>query len=423
MAEELDVAGSGGRNRRRVLGVHRAVPWYRSAVFGVLVLGLVGSIPVLAWGGVRMIRHSNLGTYHRTVNNPKAPGYQALVDPTSVALVIQRDDAGNPVSLTMFALGGSREGGSILFIPLDTKLPVPAYGADRLRSAFGVATSKAAQDNLVDRTADVLNVGFTDVIDLKDADFERLTAKVGPLQIQNPDSGVQVDGTTFPSGPLSLQPAQVGPFLRASVPFESDLNRLNRQGLVWQAWLAAIAKSKDPGVVPGETQSGIGLYLLNLARGPIDPETLPVLPDPFSTTGLLVPDGPRVSEIVTSDVPFPISPHPGVRPVLRLLDGVNGDGLTTSQIQPFVAAGGTIKGIGNGPKFGQETTVFEYLDPAQRNRAEFLRAALGGKGTLRFNPRASDDVDITVIIGSDLLDSPSANHAGNTVSLGGGTGG
>ena len=65
----------------------------------------------------------------------------------------------------------------------------------------------------------------------------------------------------FPAGPIALQPAQVGPYLAALNPGENELNRLNRNQLFWQAWLKQIAASTAADVIPGETGSGIGLFV------------------------------------------------------------------------------------------------------------------------------------------------------------------
>ena len=117
-----------------------------------------------------------------------------------------------------------------------------------------------AQAALSRYTALTLGVGFSDTIGIDDAGWEELLAKLAPIEIQNPDA-LTLGTVPLPVGPVQLQASQIGPYLEATVPGESDLNRLNRHEVLWRAIVAKLAASNDPDILPGESNAGLGRYL------------------------------------------------------------------------------------------------------------------------------------------------------------------
>ena len=97
---------------------------------------LILAIPVLGYAGARTVLNSRAGKVAERNLDPDRAGYVAIVEPTPTTLVVQRDAEGDPMSLTLLALGTGEAGGSILFIPLDTNLvdarPVRRPPAHRL---------------------------------------------------------------------------------------------------------------------------------------------------------------------------------------------------------------------------------------------------------------------------------------------------
>jgi len=372
----------------------------RSLAFALTLAVLVAAVPALAYAGVQMIRGSHAGRVVTRVTDPHAPGYEALVEPTPTALIIHKDDQGKAVGLVMLALGGTNGGGSAMFLPLNTEVERRSYGIDR----FGGTFAFGGQSTLVAQVSDIVRAGFADVVEVDDAKWAALTAKVAPIRVRNPDR-ISASGVRFPAGPLALEPKQVGPYLAALNPGESELNRLERQQAFWRSWLEAVARSTDPDVVPGETASGIGRYIRTLARGPVRLEAMAVQPDaktPDRT--LIVPDLPLVRQTVADMVPFPVSPTPGARVTMRVLNGVDGGTIPAALVHKLVAGGASVTAIGNGRRFGQKTTVYEFREAAQRAGALLIMAALGGRGRLRQDPEASDAADVTIILGADLLE-------------------
>jgi len=374
----------------------------RSAGFGLALLLLVGAVPTLGWVGLTLIRDSKAGTLTTRVSDPRAPGYEAIVDPTPTALLVQKDAKGHLVSLTFVALGGSQGGGSLVFLPIDLAVEKPAYGIDRFLTAY----NSGGEPRLVGMVGDSLNIGLGDVIDVDDASWAALTAKSAPIRFTNPDTVVS-GSLRFPAGPIALRPNEVGPYLAAKVDRnESDLNRLNRHQLFWQAWLKSIGPSPSAGAVPGEMRSGIGFFVRTLAAGPVRSEPLPVKAQgtPLYQGGqVFFPLVGQVRKDLTAMVPYPTAPSPGARVSVRLLNGADGDPIPSTIVQKLVLEGAAVTVVGNDRRFNRRETVIQYRDPAEQERAKRMRVALGGHGKVRFSPQGSDAVDVTIVLGRDLL--------------------
>ena len=232
-----------------------------------------------------------------------------------------------------------------------------------------------------------------------------MTAKTAPIRFENPDT-VSAGSFRFPAGRIALRPAQVGPYLAALNPGESDLNRLNRQQLFWQAWLKAIGPTPAENVIPGETKSGIGLFVRTLATGPVRAEPLAVSPDgepPTSGGQLFKPLAGQVRKDVAEMVPYPTAPKPGSRVAVRLLNGADSEPIPQDIIQKLVLGGATIVVVGNDRRFGRAQTVIQYRDPSARGQATLMRMGLGGRGRISLNLRGSDAVDVTIVLGRDVL--------------------
>src|SRR3546814_7435224 len=97
----------------------------------------------------------------------------------------------------------------------------------------------------------MLGVGIGGLVGVDDARGAALTAGVAPISITNPDS---VEG--FETGTIDLAAGEVATWLGARSPDESDLARMYRVGLFWEAWLGEVRAAEDPSVVPGEIDSG-----------------------------------------------------------------------------------------------------------------------------------------------------------------------
>ena len=400
----------------RTVAPHPRPPLWRRLGFAVVVVGLVASIPVLGYKGYRIISNSTSGTFTSTSTNPSDPGYEAQVDPTPTAVVIQYDVAHEPVGVTFLSLSAAAGGGGVVFVPLDTEVASPGYGVNRLRGAYDALKNRPtlARDQLSTEVGRLLNVSIGETVELDAAGWTQLVAPVAPLEIDNPEPVVLADGVTIPSGNTPLSAEQVGPYLAARKDGESDLARLNRSETVWSAWLAKVHAANDPAAVPGETTAGMGRFAQSLAKGQISFATLPVDRIIDATGRYRIRKG-DVNDLVSDIVPSPTPAYPGSRFTVRLLDGVAPGTVSLDLTRQIVHLGGSVSVLGNGPRFGMAKTEIVFVDPTKKALAKIVLEALGGTGSVRLDRGAPDTVDFTIVLGKDILGespSPTASTAG-----------
>lgn len=380
-------------------------PWWRRAAFGVAVVVLVAAIPVLGRTGYRLVTGSTDGRVGAAGAGRDDPGYEEEVTSTPTAVVVQKDATGMPVGLTFLSLSNGDAGGSVVFVPLDTEVREPAYGVDRLRSSYTVVADDpaGATNQIADQTGKALNVGIDEVIALDDRGWEQLVSPVGPLHFDNPEP-VDLPTGTVPNGETELAPGQVGPYLATHKPGEDEAAAFYRQELVWKAWFDAIKASGNPDVVPGETETGIGRFVRTLAAGPVSFQTVPGSYQ-VGTDGVtrFEPDSGALSDLMSEVVPAPDSPFPGARTTVRVLNGVSADPIPPEILSDIVGLNGSVVVVGNGPSFGQAETTMVFADPAKEDYAQLLKARLGATGSTKHDPAALDTVDITVVLGRDVL--------------------
>ena len=295
------------------------------------------------------------------------------------------------------------------------------FGVDRLRTSYiPPDNATAANKSLVRWTAYTMGVGVRETIDVDDSAWAQLTAKVAPITIQNPDP-VTIGGITLPAGPVALTAAQIGPYLAAQNPGESDLNRLNRHQLVWRAILEKVKASTDPDILPDGGRTGLGQFLQSIAKGPFTVGTLPVQPVDMNGTLFKVDDAAAQAQLAEA-VPFPEAPAAGTRPSVRVLNGVRPDPSGAGLTELVVDAGATIASVGNASEFGHDRTVLTYSDPEDKGWAELLRIALGGTGQVKQDEEMPDIADITIVFGKDVVDKLPPAEAGATTTAASGPG-
>lgn len=396
-----DRAGTG--DRLPVLALRPPPPWWRRVAFAVTIVALVGAIPLLARTGYELVTSSTDGRFGGPQAGPGDPGFEQLVVSTPTAMVVHVDALGEPVSLTLLALSGEDGGGAVVFVPLDAALADPAFGIGRLRSAYqqGRPDPVAAVERVARLAGEVVNVGIDEVVRLDDVAWAQLVEPVAPLPIDNPEP-VEVAGTVLASGPTTLPADLVGPYLATRREAEDDFGRDFRRELAWRAWLAAVAAAPGDDVVPGEGTTGIGMFVRSLAAGPV---TYTTLPGDYEDPGrLFVPDEAGVADLVVDAVPVPDPASPGSRPTVRLLNGVE-PGLAPDEVtREIVGLGGTVTVVGNASSFDRDETTVVYDDPGQEPYATSLLRRLGGTGEVRQEPDGADDVDLTLVLGRDVLD-------------------
>lgn len=402
-------------------GGRRTRPVLRWAFIGAWVV-LILAIPVLTVVGVKAVGRSNAGREFNVETDPSAPGYEAAVKPTPTMLVLQTDDTGAISGATVLSL--SRGGGGFLtFFPAGTvlQLPYTVNGEAPMNDIY----QGAGEEGLEQRIETLLFAATQENVEIQGNDqWTALVAPIGPLTIDNPVELNTTDAAgnpvSFAQGQIQVPPEQIGLFVNTRGAEENDLTRLERQQAFWTAWLAAVKASNDPNAVPGETDTGLGLFVRRLAKGEAVSNTLPVTPIGIpgvgaTDTNLYRPDQAAVDALVVETIPLPV----GVgRLRARVLDGTGTDGIAVDAARTIVPAGAEIAIIGNAESFDHTETVVRYYDPAEEEQAQRLLDALGG-GRLLLREGVTDTVDVTVIVGShfDPDTAPGASATTTTTPL------
>ncbi len=375
--------------------------------FPVLVVVLGVCIPLLGTVGARIVLDSTDGNLTRREEDPTAPGYEAVVEPTPTMFVLQVHE-GEPVGAAAVALSGEDSGG-VIVMSVDTVV-------DREESRETIADAYRSGGLDAARATAELAVGvqLVDAVEVDDQRLADLVGPVGPLSLDNNDP-VEVDGVVvFPAGEIEVAADDLGDLLGTTTPGTGEINRLLRYEAFWDAWLSAVAAGGE-GSVPGEGDSGIGFVVSQLAAGEWTVAQLPAqpLPIPGTTDVLFQPDPVGVSELVAELVPFPVGAPPGSRLRVRLLDGTGQLDRGLPATEAVVAGGGEVAVIGNADSFDVATTEIVIGDPAQRPQAEVLRDSLGVGEIVEGG--AGGGSDVTVVLGRDALEQFTENPGTVTV--------
>ncbi len=248
------------------------------------------------------------------------------------------------------------------------------------------------------------------IVEVDRDQWAQLLAPVAPLGVDNPDDVTVLasDGTveaSFARGEVALAAGDVGPYLEARAPGENDLNRMLRHQRFWEGWMEAVAAGDPATAVPGEQDSGLGLFVRTLATGeaaflPLQASTYNI---PGASESVFLSDEAWLASLVPAMVPFPTAPEPGSRPLVEVLDGTGTPGASLAAAGKLTAAGAVIRALGNGPTFDYVGTQILYYDPDQEDAALAMREALGA-GTLELRENPDEVVTVTVILGTDVVD-------------------
>lgn len=435
--------GAGGGGWTDGVGSGR---WWRVGYPAVLAGAVLLAIGLL-WMGSSAILSNTGGALVRTVDDPTQPGYETLVEPTRVLAAVIEGAVGGLDAVAVLSFTPDTESGSVLLVPPSTGAP-----ADGEARPLAQIWSEDGLDATVEAVADTLNVGITESRLITSGQWEALVAPVAPLLVDNPtqlvaspepeppdsgnafdpfgdalgsDEGVgwqSADGVvTFDEGVVGLPAALVGRYLGATVPGESELSRMVRHQRVWSAWLAGVGADRDnPGVVPGEVETGLGLYVRTLAAGEVELATLPVVAetDPVTGVSVLVPLVDEVRVLVARLIPFPVGARPDSRLRVRILDGTGELDNGLPAVATLVEAGAEVAAVGNARNFGYEVTQFILGSDADADSVSQLAATLG-TGELVRTGESSSGVDVTVVLGGDAVGMLGGPYAPATEAPGG----
>jgi hypothetical protein len=362
-----------------------------SAYLGLLVI-VVALATGLAYAGISTVRTSRAGRVISTISDPKAVGFEALVEPTPTLVLLDEADDGSLSSAAVLSLNANDQGGAAFLIP-----PATLTGTDPAAFTLGAVYKLADPEATRLSAQDILTLGISEQAVVDPSRWAELLAPVGPLTIDNHRA---VEG--FPVGPVTVQPGDVRRWLDPASGGGTQLDRLDRFRLLLKAWVAAVGASPDPEVVPGEVDSGLGRFVRGLAHGPVRIEDAPViLQDRPDGREVYLPDLTGARAAVNQTVPFPSGSPSQPRVHVRLLDGT-GDQTHVARVAPMlIPADAEIVVAGNADRFDYTTSEVRYHDPLVKEQAEALQNALGA-GTVVEDPRPTEAFDVTIVLGTDV---------------------
>ncbi|HEX6238957.1 MAG TPA: LytR C-terminal domain-containing protein [Acidimicrobiales bacterium] len=365
----------------------------------LVVMGVLTAAGVaLVLGAVSLVRNSTAGRYVEPTAGPDEPGYQAYVESTPTLAVVQPGD-GSLAGITLLSLNAGDEGGAAVLVPPSTVVPF-----EDAETTLAEAYQQGGADAAVGALERVLVVDAAETVVVDDRRWAGLVRPVAPVTVEL-RGGVD----RFPAGEVDLAAGDVGSYLAALGDDETELDRLERAAGFWSSWVADVAAGGDD-AVPGEVEVGIGRFVRGFAAGDLTTAPLPVTEERDDGEVRWRPDRERTADLVSRTIPFPVSPAPGARVRVRLLNGTPDDTLTTAAARWLVRSGAEITIVGNGPSFSEATTRVIHRLPEQREAAERLAQALGVRGVEQVDAAGGglvvpdEELDVTVILGADARD-------------------
>ena len=314
-------------------------------------------------------------------------------------LLAQVGADGWAVSITVLVPGPDGEGGTVLLVPVGTMTEIAGLGPQPV----GRALQLGGEERLRTTTQNLLGADLDDAIAVDDDELGALLRPAGSLRVSLADRVEQVDDdglvtVLFEEGTFDLQPSDVGDFLGAKGS-GSDLSRLARHQVFWDAWLAVLRS--DPASLPDGPRA-LRNALSALSAGDTRVRLLPVAS--FGSA----PDQGELYTATAADVAALVddvfrgrSAATGPRTRVRVLNGTGELELAQRVTERLAPADVQVTLTGNAEPFGYETTQIIYYDPAKRAMAERIRETLG-VGMLVRNRNETGVVDVTIIVGKDF---------------------
>ena len=377
----------------------------------VVAAGLV--VLLLAREGGRAVLDTRFETVHEEiVLQPDEPGYLELVGVTPTLLSLHTDH-GELAGVAFMASTGIDAGGGIVLLPADL-LVTPEVGAAEQGELISEVYARGGAEAVEVVAEELFGIGFDDVEEIT---TESLADSIGPAEplpyllvddLSEADSGgaqrVVYEAGTYEFS--ATDAAMVYAFRNAD---EADVNRLERQRILWESWLGVIGRSSDAAAAAPPASSPLSPFLRVLGSGTAVVEVPPLqslLVDPASPPRYtLGADGRSwLRDRALELVPWPRQPESFQRPRVQLLDGTGDPSIRDALVDDVIAAGGVITVIGNAAEFGVETTHFAYhrADLVNDPFTNTIAIVLGvDMALIELGEDTPDVVDITVTVGRD----------------------
>jgi hypothetical protein len=379
-----------------------------SVLFVVLLVGLVfvGYQATLKVGG---------GTDSR-ITDPAEPGYLADPIPTPVDAYVAVDGEGKYVSSLIVAPDGSGAGGTV--VPIGTILAVgdpdsaEADPVTFVRDVYNEEGIEAFRSRLGSTLGfaigSVREVPHDALVELADGE---------PVTVENPDNlimpgdGEGAGEVRYPAGTLTLQPEDIAEFLAFEGADDPAPNQQIRVSQVWEELLARADGRTHDDLPEGESTDGaksppFGEMVDVLGAGDVSFDAVPLYRRPIPGSIIVVAwmaDPAYLDNFVARVVPLPVSPVPGRRTPVAILNGTSDRDAVSAAVPKVVSAGGEVSVVGNADSFDVASTTVEYLYPDAREAADAVAGALGVTATEGSAPQESEmqGVSVKVVLGSD----------------------
>ena len=368
-------------------------------VLPLLTIVFLVAIPLFIWDATNAILNSTDGDFSEIVVDPTQPGYESYVIATPAHLTLGVDESGNLSLVAIISLGPNDLGGSLLLLNPKTDIKQ----GETITSIFESGNVKEVEKSLME----FLSIGFTTTNLMTSSNWDAYTASASPLSVVLDDplheeilagQFFSFESTCCPyEVTTSVESSDVGNFLSWADPAGSGSLRLLRQEGFWQEWIEKLSAEVNVSAVPGEVDAGFGRMVWGLSRG----EMVIVQISQSSTPEATFVDESVIRDVVLEMVPFPMPSSPEARTTVRLLDAVGGLDLAGDYSAGLVREGAQILIIGNASEFTGETELI-YHDADNSETVETFKEILGG-GVIYYEPLTDSAVEITVIIGKDLV--------------------
>ena len=342
------------------------------------------------------------------------------VQPTMA--IVTRDGAGGQSSarhITVLAHDRSTGEGTVLFVPPSTVADVPGHGS------FGVGEAFAFGDAaLVGVTLEnLLGIRIDEVVDLTEDQWAALLGHVGPYEIDvasrlraPEEEGGQL---RFEAGPQVLDAERLAEYLVIRTDGESELDVLPRVQRVLQGLLDEFADDPDRAAqVFTEAAPVLGAQDAELARDlfvglaearahdRLAMRTLPVSPLAADRTDAYRVDAERLERLIDDRLAASRpDEEAGAGRSLQILNGVGTPGIGQAVAERLQPGGYRVLLTGNADDFNYGTTRIVIYDDGREHLAvaRDIQERLG-VGEVERSGMPQSVVDVTIIVGADLLD-------------------
>ncbi len=375
--------------------------WMIGFPVALLAVAVGGALVALA-GTDKVLGSTGTPEIPKAIEDPNAPGWTAVVEPTETAMVAHTGSEGALTGVSVL-IGDEdeAEGGSVLVIPADTQVTAPGLTDPILLSAL---FEDQGVDGLAVGVGGLLGFGFTEGESVLDADaFEQLLNAVAPIEITVVDPITTVDPSdSIVSGTHQFDASELVSYFEVLGDGESPLNRTDRQRRLWVALLVELAN--DEAAVDSVVGSSepFGELLGELAAGPVNDLSLPVTPE-FSDGEerpiylIRADDADQIASMSAAIVPLPTAPYPGARARLELSDGAGDATARDTAIPALTTAGAELVLLRNELVFDQERSEVIYYDESFAQIAADMADAIGAaEPTLVASEGPLFDVEVTL---------------------------